>query len=60
MEGCRGISFVDDITWKAEGEGLLDLVMKMEEYAERGEEPAVDRWESGTFRNEQDRSHLLH
>ena len=35
VEGCRGISFVDDMTWVAEGEGLLDLKLKLEECAER-------------------------
>ena len=30
IEDCRGISFVDDITWVAEGVDLDDVVRKLE------------------------------
>ena len=30
IEDCRGISFVDDITWVAEGVDLYDVVRKLE------------------------------
>ena len=35
VPGCRGISFVDDITWVAEGEDLLDLTEKLGRCAEK-------------------------
>ena len=34
VEGCRGISFVDDITWVVEGEDLRDLTTKLGECAD--------------------------
>ena len=35
VEGCRGISFMDDITWVAEGEDMMDLTEKLGRCAER-------------------------
>ena len=35
MEGCRGTSFVDDVTWAVEGENMLDLAAKLEGCAEK-------------------------
>ena len=33
MEECRGISFVDDVTWRAEGQNIDEVVRKLEQYA---------------------------
>ena len=35
MEGCRGISSVDDVTWVVERDYVLDLTMKLGKYAEK-------------------------
>ena len=48
MEDCRGISFVDDVTWVAEGVDLEDVVQKLEGCA-----AASLRWaESNAARSE--------
>ena len=30
VEGCRGISFADDVTWLAEGDNLSEVVQRLE------------------------------
>ena len=42
MEDCRGISFVDDITWVVEGTDLNDVIAKIEGCARASLEWAED------------------
>ena len=42
MEDCRGISFVDDITWVVEGTDLNDVIAKLEGCARASLEWAED------------------